>query len=225
MRTGPRSPTLLSGGESRTALPNAITVSSSIYSTLLLELKGLIFDVGKKLKRRLEDLEKRVESSSASPPQMHAEIQQPHRVNKTRWQDKRSPEYRQQQLSPNVLPSQYTPPMHSDDNTMFSHGYEGDRSRTAPLFAYYNTYPATEDVNSPAYPHSQLYRPVSSSGDLSRPELDHLAPIALPLMMQFHDPIERESPFNTSYQGLPEIDNHWQHGYDGANLPVSTKKL
>jgi hypothetical protein len=30
MRTGPRSPTLLSGGGYRTALPNAITVSSSV---------------------------------------------------------------------------------------------------------------------------------------------------------------------------------------------------
>jgi hypothetical protein len=162
---------------------------------------------------------------------MHAEIQQPqHRANETSQQYKRSPESRQQQLSPRLLPSQYTPPMHSDDDVMFSHGYERDGSRTPPLFAYHHTYPAPEDVIYPAYPHSQPYRPISSSSDWSRPESDYLAPVTLPSMMQFHDSIKREqedtmSPFNMSYQGLPAIDIHGQHGYDDSNPHVSTKQL
>jgi len=176
----------------------------------------------KKLKRRLEDLERRAGSSSASPPQMHAEIQQSSR-NENIHHYKRSPEVRQQQISPRLLPSQYTPPMQSDDDMMFSHGFERDGSRTPPLFAYH-TYPAPEDIVYPPYPHSQPYRPVSSSGDWSRSDADYLAPVpvTLPSMMQFHDSIKREhedtmSPFNMSYQGLPAIDIHGQHGYGDSD--------
>lgn len=179
------------------------------------------------MKRRLEDLERRAGSSSASPPQMHAEIQQSSRQ-EVQQHYKRSPEIRQQ-ISPRLLPSQYTPPMQSDDDMMFSHGFERDGSRTPPLFAYH-TYPAPEDIVYPPYPHSQQYRPVSSSGDWSRAE-DYLAPVpvTLPSMMQFHDSIKREhedtmSPFNMSYQGLPAIDIHGQHGYGDSDPLVRSSQ-
>jgi hypothetical protein len=43
--------------------------------------------------------------------------------------------------------------------------------------------------------------------------------------MQFHDSIKREhedtmSPFNMSYQGLPAIDIHGQHGYGDSDPHV-----
>ncbi|KAG0649546.1 Transcription factor radR [Hyphodiscus hymeniophilus] len=170
----------------------------------------------KKLKRRLEDLERRAGSSSASPPQIHAEIQQEQRPVEHVQQYKRSPEGRQQ-LSPRLLPSQYTPPMSNDDDLMFSHGFEREESRTPPLFSYH-TYPAPEDIVYPAYPHSQQYRPIPSSGDRDVFEYMAPVPVTLPSMMQFHDSTKREndtmSPFNMSYHGgLPAIDMHTHH-YD-----------
>ena len=183
----------------------------------------LTIDTGKKLKRRLEDLERRAGSSSASPPQMHVEIQQEHRPVEHIQQYKRSPEIRHQQLSPRLVPSQYTPPMSNDDELMFSHGFGRDGSRTPPLFAY-PTYPAPEDIVYPPYPHSQPYRPVSTAGDRDS-YADYMAPIpvTLPSMMQFHDSIKREgedtmSPFNMNYQGLPAIDIHGHHSYDDPTV-------
>ncbi|KAH8598937.1 hypothetical protein B0O99DRAFT_683674 [Bisporella sp. PMI_857] len=176
----------------------------------------------KKLKRRLEDLERRAGSSSASPPQTHVEIQQTGRSEVTQHY-RRSPELRQQQISPRLLPSQqFTPPMHSDDDMLYSHGFEREGSRTPPLFTY-SQYPAPEEVSYPPYPHSQPYRTVSSGTEWSRPE-EYLTPVpvTLPSMMQFHDSIKREhedtmTPFNLSYSGLPAIDIHGQHGYGDSD--------
>ncbi|TVY80309.1 Transcription factor radR [Lachnellula suecica] len=177
----------------------------------------------KKLKRRLEDLERRAGSSSASPPQSHAELHQPER-HEISQHYKRSPESAHRQTSPRLVPSQqYTPPMHNDEEIMFGHNYERDGSRTPPLFAYHS-YPAPEDIVYPPYPQSQPYRPVTTGG-----EYDYMAPVpvTLPSMMHFHESIKRESddtmsPFNMSYQGLPAIDIHASHGYDDSNPHVNS---
>jgi hypothetical protein len=167
----------------------------------------------KKLKRRLEDLERRAGSSSASPPQMHAELQQQERQNEIQHY-KRSPEIVHRQPSPRLLPNQYTPPM--EDNLMFSNQYDREGSRTPPLFSYH-TYPAPEEIVYPPYP-SQPYRPMSTSADQYP---DYLAPVTLPSMMHFHEAIKREdgtiNPFNMSYPGLPAIDIHGSKGYDDSN--------
>jgi len=217
MRTGPRSPTWLSGGESKTELPSETTVSNTATADL-----RTITDLvpGKKLKRRLEDLERRAGSSSASPPQVHAELQQQqHRVEKNVQQHyRRSPEILHRQPSPRLLQSHYTPPM--EDNLRFSHGFEREGSRTPPLFAYHS-YPAPEEIVHPPYPQSQPYRPVSSS-EYS----DYLAPVpvTLPSMMHFHE-VKREvdtmSPFNMSYQGLPAMIIHGHNEYEDSNPHVS----
>ncbi|PQE09044.1 transcription factor bZIP protein [Rutstroemia sp. NJR-2017a BBW] len=167
----------------------------------------------KKLKKRLEDLERRAGSSSASPPQVHTELhQQPDCSNETQ-KYRRSPENVVQQVSPRLLPSQYTPPMQSDDKIIFSQGFDRDGSRTPPLFAYH-TYPGLEDVVYPPFPHSQPYLAISSN---NRSELykHYKAPVTdiLSSMIHFKDPIKREidetvSLKNTTYQSLPVIDPH-----------------
>ncbi|KAF7905508.1 uncharacterized protein EAF01_006029 [Botrytis porri] len=186
----------------------------------------------KKLKRRLEDLERRAGSSSASPPQAHAELhQQPERINENQ-QYRRSPEHVQRQVSPRLLPSQYTPPMNSDDEIIFSQNFDRDESRTPPLFTYH-TYPAPEDISYPPYPHSQPYRAVSDS-ERSEAYQHYMAPVpvTLPSMMHFNDAIKREpedtmSPYNMTYQGLPAIDIHSHHGYDNPHVrhPQAAKPL
>jgi len=212
MRIGPRFQTWLSEGGSRTELLNETTVSSP---ATFVDAISLTLSSGKKLKRRLEDLERRAGSSSASPPQMHVELQQQDRPQETQQQHyKRSPEIVHRQPSPRLLPNQYTPPM--DDNLMFSNHYEREGSRTPPLF--YHTYPAPEEIVYPSFPS---YRPMTTADHYG----DYLAPVTLPSMMHFHEAVKREddtiSPFNMSYNGLPAIDIHGSHGYDDTNPHVS----
>ncbi|KAJ8070045.1 hypothetical protein OCU04_000445 [Sclerotinia nivalis] len=187
----------------------------------------------KKLKRRLEDLERRAGSSSASPPQAHVELHQQPECSNENQQYRRSPENVQRQVSPRLLPSQYTPPMHSDDEIIFSQNFDRDGSRTPPLFTYH-TYPAPEDISYPPYPHSQPYRAVSDS-ERSEAYQHYMAPtvpVTLPSMMHFNNAIKREpedtmSPYNMSYQGLPAIDIHSHHGYDNPHVrhPQAAKPL
>ncbi|KAJ5047326.1 uncharacterized protein L3040_003153 [Drepanopeziza brunnea f. sp. 'multigermtubi'] len=186
----------------------------------------------KKLKRRLEDLERRAGSSSASPPQIHAELQQQpqqqqqqHRVGKAGQQQyKTSPEILQPQPSPRFSQCQFTPPM--EDNLMFSHGFEREGSGTPPLFAYHS-YPAPEDLVYAPYPlpSQPSYRPVSSSE-----YADYLAPVpvTLPPMMHFHEAImKREddtmNPFNMSYQGLPGAISNFsgQQEFEDSSNPLT----
>lgn len=114
--------------------------------------------------------------------------------------------------------------MQTEDEGIFTHGFERDGSRTPPLFAYH-TYPAPEDVMYPAY--TQPYRPISSSGDWTRADADYLAPVpvTLPSMMQFHDSVKREyedtlTPFNMGYPGVPAVDINAHHGYSDSNPHV-----
>jgi hypothetical protein len=217
MKIGPRFQILLSAEESRIALLNAITVSS----TALYEDETVAkASTGKKLKRRLEDLERRAGSSSASPPQQHAELHHPER-HEQQW-SKRSPDILHRQTSPRLLPSQYTPPMHHDDELIFGNQYDREGSRTPPLFAYQHSYPAPEDMSYPPYPQSQPYRPVSTGAEYG----GYMEPVTLPSLMHFQDSIKREddtmAPFNLSYQGLPAIDIQSSHSYDDSNPHVST---
>ncbi|KAM0132859.1 hypothetical protein ACHAP3_006148 [Botrytis cinerea] len=170
----------------------------------------------KKLKRRLEDLERRAGSSLASPPQVHAEFQQQqHPVEENPQQHyKRIPEILHRQPSPRPLLSRYTPPM--EHSLRFAHGFEREASRTPPLLAYLS-YPASEEIVHPPYPSSSEYSDYS----------DYLAPVpvTLPLMMHFHEAIKREDDtmnlFNMSYQGLPAMNIHGYHEYENSNPHVS----
>lgn len=67
-RTGQRSPTSLSAAGSKTALRSATTVRTPSYSSPRIPQSALLTIItGKKLKRRLEDLERRAASRSLSP--------------------------------------------------------------------------------------------------------------------------------------------------------------
>ncbi|PMD60262.1 uncharacterized protein K444DRAFT_612840 [Hyaloscypha bicolor E] len=168
----------------------------------------------KKLKRRLEDLERRTESSSVSPPQMHAE---PHQQERENVQQYKSPEVVHRQPSPGNLQNQYTPPM--ANAPMFSHSFEREGLRTPPLFAYHQ-YPAPEEIVYPPYPQSQPCHPISNASD----HHDYLTPfpVTLPSLMHFHEGIKPGdntlSPFSLSYQGLPPMDSPQSHGYDNSHI-------
>lgn len=73
-RTRPRSQTSLSAVEYRTTLLSASTVSTYISGQRITR-NCILTETDRKLKERLEDLERRAASSSASPEQKPAELQ------------------------------------------------------------------------------------------------------------------------------------------------------
>ncbi|KAH7418709.1 hypothetical protein BKA64DRAFT_206890 [Cadophora sp. MPI-SDFR-AT-0126] len=163
----------------------------------------------KKLKRRLQDLERRAGFSSASPPQVHAEIQQQQHPVEENFQQhcKSGPEILHRQ--PPLL-SRYTPPV--EDSPRFAHGFEREASRTPPLLAY-PSYPASEDIVHPHDPSSSEYSDFSN--------YLALVPVTLPSDMHFDGAIKHEDdtmrPSNMSYQGLPVMNSHDYDAYENSN--------
>ncbi|KAL3420843.1 hypothetical protein PVAG01_07288 [Phlyctema vagabunda] len=174
----------------------------------------------KKLKRRLEDLERRAGSSSASPPQTHAELQQnDRRVNNGNQQYRTSPEAVAPAISPRQLPTQYTPPMHNDDEYMFNNGYDREGSRTPPLL-YHNTYPAPEEISFSPY-QSNPY-----PSERPEPYSTYMQPISvtLPPMSHFNEQMKRDGDTMMPYQmysNVQSIDMH-QPIYDDPTTPPLT---
>jgi len=195
----------------------------------------------KKLKRRLEDLERRAGSSSASPPQMHVELEQPERsessVNRRYL---RSPEQESasdldshsRHNSPDALHHQYTPPLQSEDEAIFSHHRYGREVSRSPTFTYHN-YPAPDDILYPPFSQSQPYRTTTSRAEpyKTEPYQEYLAPIqptTLPSLMLYNHPVKQEglpddetmSPFSMSYAVMAGgIDVHHNHSYHHDSDP------
>jgi len=195
---------------------------------------------GKKLKRRLEDLERRAGSSSASPPQMHVELEQPERSDNSR-RYMRSPEQESasdlesttRHNSPD-LHYQYTPPLQSEEDPLFSHQrYGRELSRSPPQFTYHN-YPAPDDILYPPFSQSQPYRTTTSRVEpyKTEPYSEYLAPIptTLPSLMLYNHPVKQEgtpdddtmSPFNMSYAVMAGgIDIHNSYRHDSPHVKSS----
>ena len=217
MRIGQRSPIWQSEGEYKTALHRETTVSSTCSCSRLWSIV-LTTAPGKKLKRRLEDLERRAGSSSASPPSTHTELQTGHPETQ---QFQRFPNAQPKQQSPKILPSQqYTPPM-EDNEMIFAQNFNNrEGSRTPPLFAY-SAYPAPEEVIYP--PYSQpAYQSIVTTSEYT--EFLQPVPVTLPSMMHFHEAIKRDdehtmSPYNMYNQGLPSIDFINQRPYEDVSHP------
>ncbi|KAL5118294.1 hypothetical protein ACEQ8H_003804 [Pleosporales sp. CAS-2024a] len=172
----------------------------------------------KKLKKRLEDLERRAASSSASPEQKPAELQPPHL----------SP--RHEFPSPSSSEASYTTPPAED--RMFSHQYTRQLSTSPPPFsvASYSTYPAPESVtytmpyttNSP-YHHSI---PTTLTSELPSyhylpPPLSSPYPTTLPslvpsLKSEYYAD-EDLSPFGVGYAAIGGIDIPPLHAYPDSS--------
>ena len=160
------------------------------------------FLTGKKLKRRLEDLERRAatsdEASSGGEKPTKAA-----KGSKRQQQQPQQPAAKSQKQTaatpPKPMPmpmpqSQFTPPMHSDDEYLFPSAPYDDRegSHTPPLFAYSTYPPPPEDLLLPSYGASQSYRSM-----VTETYPDYLAAtvsVALPSMTHFSDAIKREPP-------------------------------
>ncbi|KAH7414429.1 hypothetical protein DE146DRAFT_640280 [Phaeosphaeria sp. MPI-PUGE-AT-0046c] len=167
----------------------------------------------KKLKKRLEDLERRAASSSASPEQKPAELLQP----------QRSP--RQEFPSPSSSESSYTTP--PADDRLFSHQYTRQLSTSPPPFsvASYSTYPAPEaaaytmpyTTNSPYHSIPTTLTPEMPSYHYLPPPLSSPYPTTLPSlvpsMKSEYYAEEDLSPFNVGYAAIGGMDIPPPHPY------------
>lgn len=165
---------------------------------------------GKKLKKRLEELERRAGTSDGasssgnekpSPAAKAKRTQAP----KSQKQTPPSP------TRPTMQQGQFTPPMHHDDEYLFPASYdERERSHTPPMFTYSTYPPPPEDMLMPAYGGVQGYRPMPAE---SYPE--YLAPppgaVTLPSMTHFSDAVKREP----GYPGAPAEEHLPYMGYNG----------
>ncbi|KAF1837608.1 hypothetical protein BDW02DRAFT_543702 [Decorospora gaudefroyi] len=173
----------------------------------------------KKLKKRLEDLERRAASSSASPEQKPAELQPP----------QRSP--RQEFPSPSSSESSYTTPPAED--RMFSHQYTRQLSTSPPPFSvasYSSAYPAPDAV---AYSMPYSTSPYHTIPTTLTPEMPSYAylppphsssystglPSLVPSVKSEYYAEEDLSPFGVGYAAIGGIEIPPPHSYADSTTP------
>ena len=202
--------------------------------------------LGKKLKRRLEDLERRAGSSSASPPQTYAEVKpssstNTHRKSSSVSSQQQSSSQHSQKLSPRstIQHNALTPPLSHDDDLFSLHNFSSSSSsgaHTPPLFGYsgypspeadFSLYPAPSyQTTSSAYPSYPAYRH-------EEPQYAYMSPPqqtmpTLPSMAHFEMPVKKEdmglNPFSMSYASMAGLDmnqNQYDDGtYSGDSLSL-----
>ncbi|KAL4783215.1 hypothetical protein BJX76DRAFT_330341 [Aspergillus varians] len=191
----------------------------------------------KKLKRRLEDLEKRAASASESPERSLGKPEPPSRVAvKSRAKHARA--------------SKSTSDVHSPastDRASTYDSYSGQEDRGSSMFSCQSTrqlstspppilsYPSYDPYSHSAYGHPPTYHSISGPySDMSyHSEYPSPVPSLLPISMHGPGPAAKKyssygdddiiSPFNMSYASMAGIDlSPPQHHSEHSNIPVHT---
>ncbi|CAK4028330.1 hypothetical protein AC579_5412 [Lecanosticta acicola] len=174
----------------------------------------------KKLKKRLEDLERRAGSSSASPEQKHEEL--PQKENTPSSQSSGATSQRQRSTSgqarrdhtPEILAQQYVLP--SDDRGMFSQQFTRQLSTSPPPFSYASI-PQSSSHSYSTYPPVASYCSLPSNGpDMPiYPHYAHALSQAYPVQSMTSPPVKQEfygddeiNPFSMSYASINEIPSY-----------------
>ncbi|TLS24050.1 hypothetical protein PpBr36_08583 [Pyricularia pennisetigena] len=184
----------------------------------------------KKLKRRLEDLERRAGSSDGASTDGNEKstITTTSKASTKSGSKARSPKKAAKQQSspppaalspPKTYPEQFTPPMNPDDELLFAQPYaseQRDRSHSPPSLFY--TYPPPEDM---MLPYGATTSPPYTTGEYLVPTT---VPVTLPPMTHFSDAIKREpsygeemSPYMGNYGYMPGIEVSQAAPYDNSN--------
>jgi hypothetical protein len=235
-KTGPRYQTLPRGGVFRIGLLSGIIVSETILHSAPFALLTKIS--GKKLKRRLEDLERRAASTSASPEQQYQELARPEEratsekhTQSSRGQTTIASQRRQRQ-SPEPMSRDFRQ-SHSDQTTTSAQRFNRDLSASPPLlFSSYPTYPPSESIYYTDYSEQPPSQAVSA------PFYDHSSyhhynaslHSTLPIMPSPADGIKQEalfpdddflSPFNMNYASISAMDVNTSQAYSDASAQVN----
>ncbi|KAK7528854.1 uncharacterized protein IWZ02DRAFT_504995 [Phyllosticta citriasiana] len=177
----------------------------------------------KKLKKRLEDLERRAASNSASPEQKPAELSQVQpREDPAPAKTEETHEYPRTAEIPQ--PQYYA----HDDRGMFAYQNTRQISTSPPPFTY-SAYPAPDAVSYASYSNTPYHAIPATTAELQMPYTPYLPPIsssyagALPSMVV---PVKQEfygeeeiSPFSMNYATLTGIDIH-TNAYQDSNPHV-----
>jgi hypothetical protein len=171
---------------------------------------------GKKLKKRLEDLERRAGTSEEASSSGNEKPSPPTKTKRTQT----TKAQRQTPPAPvkPAMQSQYTPPMHHEDEYLFPPAYDDrQRSHSPPMFAYSTYPPPPEEMMMPPYGAVPAYRPMPTESYpeyLSPPPVP--VPVTLPSMTHFSDAIKREP----GYPGAPVDEGMPPYmSYNGYPLP------
>lgn len=188
---------------------------------------------GKKLKKRLEDLERRAGSSSASPEQKHEElaeseaVSRPQSSNAALQRQRSASSHMSRDRTPEVLSQRYVLP--SDDRGMFSQQYTRQLSTSPPPFAY-GSIPIAENTTYSTYPPSTVYSSMPGM-DMSL-YANYLPPVqhnygnvglATPPIKQEYFGDDEMSPFSMSYASMAGVDVSAAQAYQEVAAYVSTK--
>ncbi|KAI0379013.1 hypothetical protein F5Y04DRAFT_260920 [Hypomontagnella monticulosa] len=177
----------------------------------------------KKLKRRLEDLERRAGSSDdASSPTGSDKQSQSSSRNTKKTSSSKSQKSASAPQKPVPAP-QFTPPMNHDDEIMFQSYDDRERSHTPPFMPYSTYPPPPEEMVLPPYSQAQPYHHAITTSEGYPSYMASSVPVTLPPMTHFNDAIKRETypeePMSSymSYNFVPGMDVHGQHSYDHSN--------
>lgn len=180
---------------------------------------------GKKLKKRLEDLERRAGSSSASPEQRHEELPNADAIpsNSSSSTQRKSSHGSRRERTPDVLTQQYVLP--SDDRGMFSQQYTRQLSTSPPPFSYASI-PSAEGVSYPAYTAASYCGMPTTGAEVP------LYPQYLPMQQTYgvqtmtSPPIKQEfygddemNPFSMSYAAINEMPSYQEIPYVSRYQP------
>lgn len=175
----------------------------------------------KKLKRRLEDLERRAGSSDDGEPEKKPQTTTPSKSKRQsipKTQRASSPPPAKQVT---VSHGQFTPPMENSDDIIFAPVFDSrERSLTPPMFSY-PSYPAPPDelIMDP-YASAQPYPSISNADPYPNYITSTTMPATLPAMNSFHDPIKScEDTLNQyiNYNFVSGVDMNMPGHYDSSN--------
>ncbi|KAF2279448.1 uncharacterized protein EI97DRAFT_370660 [Westerdykella ornata] len=181
----------------------------------------------KKLKKRLEDLERRAASSSASPEQKPVDLQRPTRSPRPDFPSPASSESEYGRRTPDIHSHYVAPP---EERPMFSHQYTRQLSTSPPPFSY-STYPAP-DTAAYSVPYAASHAPYHSIPTTTTtpemhaypqylPPLSSAYPTPLPSLVHPHKSEYYDendiSPFGVGYATMAGMEIPPPHHYSEAD--------
>ncbi|KAK4547374.1 hypothetical protein LTR36_001030 [Oleoguttula mirabilis] len=165
----------------------------------------------KKLKKRLEDLERRAGSSSASPEQRHEELARSDQASSDQapQRQRSSSNLSARDRTPEILSQHYVLP--SDDRSMFSQQFTRQLSTSPPPFSY-GSLPTTDSMSYASYPQATTYCGMQSINmDMPLypqylPPVQHSYNMTTPQIKQEFYGDDEMSPFSMSYASMASVD-------------------
>lgn len=225
-RIGPRLRILLSEGGFKTASLRETTVCM-IRSVVYAVHMSLTTTKGKKLKKRLEDLERRAASSSASPS---PEVKYVNLDLSNLSGYKNSPHMSHAQESNNVDSRSYTSNGYDypysqapDDKRMFSYQHTRQLSTSPPPLFSYQAYPSIEHGQFPPSVSNYMAYPIPVSSSCMMPPSTMTYQTSMPAIIKPEVYEEDDmNPFSLSYASMAGVDVTSQFSYQTPAVHVGT---